>query len=188
MQQARLPTISHEDYLQGEFEGDVRHEYVDGHAYAMAGAGENHNIIALNLAAELRRAARGTDCRAFISDMKLRIAELNRFYYPDVLLACDPEDNDAYFKDRPCLIVEVLSPSTEATDRREKLHAYQQIPSLKEYVLVSQDAPKIEPYRRSEDHWQYFLLDDSADILQLECLDLELNMAAVFEDVFDIKP
>ena len=84
------------------------------------------------------------------------------------------------------MIVEVLSPSTEATDRREKLHAYQQISSLKEYVLVSQDTPKVELYRRNEDHWQYYLLDDPTDILQLECLDLKLNMAAVFEDVFDI--
>ena len=184
MQQAQLLPISIEDYLNGERDGDIRHEYMDGQVFAMAGAGEKHNIIALNLASELRRAARGTDCRAFISDMKLHIAELNRFYYPDILLACDPEDNNAYYKEHPCLIVEVLSPSTETTDRREKLHAYQQIASVKEYVLISQDSPKIELYRRSESHWEYYLLDDSEDILQLECLDLKLDMATVFEDVF----
>ncbi len=184
MQQSPLLPISPEDYLRGERNGDIRHEYVDGHVYAMAGAGENHNIIALNLATELRRAARGTDCRTFISDMKLHLAELNRFYYPDILLACDPDDNNAYYKAHPCLIIEVLSPSTEATDRREKLHAYQQIASLKEYVLVSQEAPRIELYRRSEDHWQYYLLDDPGDILQLECLDLALGMGVVYEDVF----
>ncbi len=184
MQQAQLLPISIEDYLHGERDGDIRHEYMDGQVFAMAGAGEKHNIIALNLASELRRAARGTNCRAFISDMKLHIAELNRFYYPDILLACDPEDNNAYYKEHPCLIVEVLSPSTETTDRREKLHAYQQIASVKEYVLISQDSPKIELYRRSESHWEYYLLDDSEDILQLECLDLKLDMATVFEDVF----
>ncbi len=187
MQQAPILPISTEDYLQGEVDGDVRHEYVDGQVYAMAGGGENHNIIALNLATELRSAARGTDCRTFISDMKLRIAELNRFYYPDVLLTCDPDDNDAYYKDHPCLIIEVLSPSTEPTDRREKLHAYQQIPSLKEYVLVSQEKPQIELYRRKDDHWQYYLLDDPTDTLEFECLDLSLSMAIVFEDVFDLK-
>lgn len=186
MHQAQLLPISPEDYLQGERNGNIRHEYVDGQVFAMAGAGEKHNIIALNLASELRNASRGTDCRAFISDMKLHLAELNRFYYPDILLSCNPEDNNAYFKEHPCLIVEVLSPSTEATDRREKLHAYQQIPSLKEYVLVSQESPQIELYRRSEAHWLYYLLDDPADVLQLECLELTLSMATVFEDVFSL--
>ena len=105
MQQAPLQSITVEDYLRGEQDGDTRHEYVDGQVYAMAGAGRNHNIIALNLATAIRTAARGTDCRAFISDMKLRIAESNRFYYPDILLSCNPDDDNSYYIDQPCLVI-----------------------------------------------------------------------------------
>lgn len=186
MQQAQLQTFSVDDYIQGELESEVRHEYIDGQVYAMAGAGEKHNLIALNIATALRQKARGTGCRPFISDMKLYIESLNRFYYPDVLMTCDPSDDHEYYKDKPCLIVEVLSPSTETTDRREKLHAYQAIPSVKEYILVSQEKPEIELYRREKDHWQYFLLNDPSDVLHLECLNADIPMPVVFEDVFQL--
>jgi Uma2 family endonuclease len=115
--------------------------------------------------------------------MKLFIADLNRFYCPDILLSCEKDDNHEYYCEKPCLIVEVLSPSTEAIDRREKLHAYQNIASLKEYIMVSQDEQKVELYRRDGDHWQYYLLDEPADILQLECLDIAITMPQVYEDV-----
>jgi len=115
--------------------------------------------------------------------MKLFIPELNRFYYPDVLLSCDKDDNHEYYCEKPCLIVEVLSPSTEAIDRREKLHAYQDIPSLKEYIMVSQDEYKVELYRRDGEHWQYFLLNEIDDVLQLTCIDLDISMPQVYEDV-----
>ena len=183
MQAKEITRLSNEEYLQGELESEVRHEFYDGLVFAMAGAGEKHNIIAGNLFSALRQKSRGTPCRTFIADMKLYIPALNRFYYPDILLTCDPEDDHEYFKQKPCLIVEVLSPTTENIDRREKLLAYQDIPSLKEYLMVSQDERRMELYRRAGDHWQYFLLDDEADVLALECIDLKLTMAEVYEDV-----
>lgn len=184
MQEAHILPISLDDYLQGELESEIRHEYYDGQVYAMAGAGEKHNLISLNIAAMLRQKTRGTSCRAFIADMKLHIQRLNHFYYPDILLVCDPEDDHEYYKESPCLIIEVLSPSTESIDRREKLHAYQNIPSVKEYVLVSQEKVQIELYRRTDGHWQYFLLDGETDILHLDCLDIDIDMPLVYEDVF----
>lgn len=184
MPSKEITRLSNRDYLQGELESDIRHEFYDGLVFAMAGAGEKHNIISGNLFSALRQKSRGTDCRTFIADMKLYLPELNRFYYPDILLTCDPEDGHEYYKQNPCLIVEVLSPTTEHIDRREKLHAYQNIASVKEYLLVSQEEVRLELYRRDGDHWQYFLLDDEADILTLECMRLDMSMAEVYEDVF----
>jgi Uma2 family endonuclease len=149
----KTTSLSQEDYLLGELESYIRHEFYNGEVYAMAGAGAKHNIISGNLFSLLRKQARGTDCQTFIADMKLYIPELNRFYYPDILLACDPNDDNEYYRKTPCLVIEVLSPSTEGIDRREKLHAYRDIASLKEYVLVSQETMQIELYRRYKDHW-----------------------------------
>ena len=183
MQQAQQLFISIKDYLKGELESDIHHEFYDGQVYAMAGAGRRHNLISGNIFSLVRSKARGTDCSSFLADMKLFISELNRFYYPDVLLSCDKDDDHEYYCEKPCLIVEVLSPSTEATDRREKLHAYQDIPSLKEYIMVSQDEYRVELYRRDGEHWQYFLLNEIDDVLQLTCIDLEISMPQVYEDV-----
>lgn len=183
MRQAQLLKLSKEAYLKGELESEVRHEFYDGEVYAMAGAGRRHNTIALNIASLLRQHSRGSGCRSFMADMKLYIADLNRFYYPDILLACDETDSNEFYIEKPCLIVEVLSPSTEAIDRREKLHAYQAIPSVQEYVMASQDEPRIELYRRDGAYWQYFLLDEPEDSLQLECLDLAITMQEAYEDV-----
>lgn len=183
MQQAKQHPLSIKDYLAGELESDIRHEFYDGQVYAMAGAGRRHNTISLNIATLLRQNTRGTGCSTFLADMKLYISELNRFYYPDILLSCDESDDHEYYSEKPCLVVEVLSPSTEAIDRREKLHAYQNIPCLQEYVMVSQEEQKVELYRRDGKYWQYFLLDEN-DILHLECLDIDIKMKEVYEDVF----
>ncbi len=184
MEAANIALINNEEYLQGELESDVRHEFYDGYVYAMAGAGAKHNIISGNFYSLLRQKARGTKCQTFIADMKLYIPDLNRFYYPDILLACDPDDNNEYYKQNPCLIIEVLSPSTENIDRREKLHAYQNIDSLKEYLLVSQEKMQIEIYRRSGKFWQYLLLEKEDDVLQLSCLEIELSLTDIYEEVF----
>ncbi len=183
MQAMEIVDISHEEYLQGELESEIRHEYYEGKVYAMAGAGEKHNLISLNIALALKQKAKGSSCKTFMADMKLYLSELDRFYYPDLLLTCDPEDSHEYYKENPCLIVEVLSPSTETIDRREKLHAYQEIASLKEYLLVSQEKKQLELYRRQQDHWQYFLLQYDSDILHLDCLDLDLSMAVIYDEV-----
>lgn len=183
MHYVRLTRLSVDDYLEGELKSDVRHEYVDGEVYAMAGAGRAHNLIVTNVVAHLRNRARGTRCLVFAADMKVRVESWNAFYYPDVVLSCDPSDDKEYYLTAPCLIVEVLSSSTEGIDRREKLRAYRTLESLREYVLISQDQRRIEVYRRGADGaWSLETLSEG-DLLQLECVGASLSLAEVYEDV-----
>lgn len=173
------------EYLEGEQRSDIRHEYLAGRVYAMAGAGEKHNLIALNIASILRAAVRGTPCRAFISDMKVRVEQNDAFYYPDVMVTCDPLDTEPLSKHLPCLIVEVLSPATEAIDRREKLVAYRTLPSLRYYLLVSQDTRQVECFTRTPDnHWHAAIIEN-AGTLEILCDGLGANFSLddVYEDV-----
>lgn len=126
---ARQFHLSVDDYLAAEDGADLRHEYIDGERYAMTGASDRHGLITLNLAAFLRPRLRGTACQLFANDMKvrLRIADQEIFYYPDLLLSCDPDDRETYYRRNPCLLVEVLSDTTARIDRREKFFAYQTI-------------------------------------------------------------
>jgi len=151
-QLAHASRLSVEEYLAGEDGADIRHEYIDGELYAMSGASRQHVIITINMVAHLRPLLRGTPCRIFANDLKvrLRIAEQDIFYYPDLILACDPDDRETYYCTRPCLLVEVLSDSTARIDRREKLLAYQTLPSLMEYLLVDQHQRRIEVYRHAQ--------------------------------------
>ena len=161
MSNLMVSRLSEQDYLRGELSSEIRHEYVDGEIYAMAGAGEAHNLIALNIASKLREFVRGGPCRVFISDMKLHVKTWKAYYYPDVMVTCDPADSESHFKEQPSLVVEVLSPSTESTDRREKMLAYHTLPSLREYVLIAADKRLVEIYRRDEqDEWQLAVTDD----------------------------
>jgi len=182
MQQAKLTFLSVEDYLHFEQSGEIRHEYVDGQIYAMAGTTKRHNAISLNIAALLRAEVRGTPCRAYIADVKVRIEFGNAFYYPDVVVGCDPGDDHELYLARPCLIVEVLSPSTENIDRREKLFAYRSLPSLREYVLVGTEENKVEVFRRDESgEWSLTTLE-MGDTLQLECIAAKISMNDIYED------
>lgn len=175
-------TLSVEEYLEGERHAEVRHEYVAGQVYVMVGASDRHNLIALNLATALRPRARGTPCQLFMSDMKLRlnVAGDEVFYYPDLLLACDPGDRATYYRAHPCLIVEVLSEATARVDRREKLFAYTAIESLRSYILLSQDAREAQVHRRTE-NWRARRITEGA--LPIDCLDTEVSLATVYEDV-----
>lgn len=176
-------TLTVAEYLENEKFSPVRREYLAGQVYAMAGTSAAHNIIALNIASRLRAHLRGGPCQVFISDMKLRIEAINTFYYPDVIVTCDPEDQEDYFKTKPSLIIEVTSPSTVVTDHREKLLAYQKIAGLREYVLISQDEIKIEIYRRDHGgHWWLHTLEREGE-LQLESVGLKIDLTNVYEDV-----
>ena len=152
--QSKTSSLSVEDYLAGELASDVRHEYVDGEVYAMVAASDRHGLIAGNLhsAFNLRLPDR---CQVFVSDMKVRIqtAERDVFYYPDILVSCDGRDRETYYRQYPCLVVEVLSPHTERVDRFEKSLFYRQLDTLEEYVLVSQDYRQLEVFRRA-DQWR----------------------------------
>ena len=141
--------LSVEEYLELEECSVVKHEYVGGMTFALAGASDRHNRIALNIASRLLAAGRGSPCRVYVSDMRLQVDEV--FYYPDVMVTCEPPASDnPSSRDNPCLLVEVLSPSTEATDRREKLMVYRQIPSVEAYLVVDQELRRVERHFRDE--------------------------------------
>lgn len=174
--------ISVEEYLAGEQHGNVRHEYLDGLIYAMTGASRTHGLIVNAIAFALTPATRRKHCQLFTSDMKLRleIGGKTLFYYPDLLLTCDPKDNDAYFSHSPCLLVEVISPSTARIDRREKLLAYQTLPSLEAYLLVEQDIQRVELYRRSN-NWCVETFEHGE--VPLPCLDTTLAVTDIYADI-----
>jgi Uma2 family endonuclease len=172
-----------EEYLQHELAGDIRHEYIGGHIYAMVGASDARNLIAMNLGSVLHNHLRGGPCQVFMSDMKLRlrIAGETVFYYPDLMVACRADDRARYWRDHPCLLVEVLSEATARTDRREKLLAYREIDSLEEYLLVEQDLASVTLHARAR-AWHPLHLGP-ADTLHLAAVDLELPVAALYEGV-----
>jgi Uma2 family endonuclease len=178
-----LVHLSVEEYLEGEKTSPVRHEYIAGQVYALAGANRAHNRIALNLATCLSAHVGDGECGVFISDLKVRIEARDAFYYPDVVVSCDPDDSEDYFLTRPCLIVEVTSPSTEAIDRREKLLAYQKLESLREYVLIAQDEVKAQVYRRDDrgKWWVQTLIE--TDELRLESVELTMRLPELYKNI-----
>lgn len=178
-----ISTISEKEYLEGEKLSDIRHEYINGYVYAMAGASKRHGIIAGNVFANMRSGARGTSCTAFISDMKVRTAETKSYYYPDVVVACD-DNVDEYYLEKPCLVIEVLSKSTEKRDRREKLLSYMKLATLKAYLLVEQHKPQVELfYRKDDDDWWVEIFEGLDAVLKLPCPDMELTLADIYEDI-----
>lgn len=177
--------LSVQDYLRLEAESAVKHEYVAGEIYAMSGASERHNRVAGNAFFHLRTAARGGPCGVYISDMKLRVVGQDAFYYPDVMLCCDPADDHPQYKTSPCVIVEVLSPSTVNIDRREKWLAYRGLRSLRAYLLVEADRRLADYYlRNAEGGWQTGRLEDG-EVLNIDCgaLALALTLDDLYEDV-----
>jgi len=187
MQHAALALLSEAEYLSGETQARVRYEYLAGYVYAMAGASKAHNTIAGNLFAKLRAHLRGTPCRSFIADMKVRVATARSYYYPDVVTTCSERDSapDAP-KDHltePALIVEVLSPATETIDRREKLRAYTTLESLREYALIDSRRQQVELYRRLADGgWEQWTWSEG-EAMRLDSVGLEWALADLYEDV-----
>ena len=187
MTQALLKPLNEDDYLAMEHLATVRHEFVHGGVYAMAGSSANHNRVAGNLYARLLGSG-DKDCNPFMSDMKLRLEFGHTYYYPDVMLVCDPEDTEAYFKTSPCMVAEVLSRSTELTDRREKWAAYQKLASLREYVLLAQDRPYVEVYQRVDlRHWGVTVLG-AGDMLELSCGHLSIAVDDLYRGVDFSQP
>lgn len=183
--QAKIP-FGPDDYLAWESGQPERNEYVDGEVFAMSGASDAHVTIALNIAAMLRTALRGTPCRPFISDMKVQVEAANCFFYPDVLVTCDPRDRSpeaSHVKRHPALIIEVLSPTTEAFDRGDKFAAYRTLDSLREYALVSIEARRVDVFRRDDTgHWVLYPFA-ATDELDLASVGLRCPVADVFEGV-----
>ena len=178
---AKLKTkISAEEYLAGEEVSRTKHEFVDGEVYAMSGAINKHNLIAGNLFGNLWLHLRDSGCEVYKENMKLK-ADENTFYYPDIFVACDKNPENEYYREEPILIIEVVSPSTRQIDRREKLRAYQQIPSVQEYVIVEQEKISVEIHRRQPDgRWITYFFNHNDEEFNLESVDLTLSLAEAY--------
>ncbi len=170
-------------YLEAEPLSDVRHEYLGGDVYAMGGASARHNIISLNIASSLRSQLRGGPCTTFIHDMKVRLfADRDTyFYYPDVMVACDPADNALFYRHRPSIIVEVMSDSTARIDRREKLFAYRTIPEFTQYVLVDQERIEVTNFTRSEQGWTSEILTAAPAVLEFKSIGASISLSEIYE-------
>lgn len=183
----QLP-MSADDFLAWDAQQTIKHEFVRGEVFAMAGAGEAHVTLSLNVAMALRQHLHGSPCRTFITDMKLRVEAANAFYYPDVMVTCSPADaGDAMVKREPVLLVEVLSPSTAAYDRGEKFAAYRQIRSLREYLLIDPDTRRCDLYRLGTDGlWVLHPFEPGQD-LRLASVDLSLPATTLWDEVPELR-
>jgi Uma2 family endonuclease len=163
-------TYTAAEYLAMEQAAEFKSEFVDGYIYAMSGASESHNLVTMNISTYLRNVLRGqSKCRVFASDMRLQLNKGQCYYYPDVLLTCEGASDDPYHKRKPCLLVEVTSPSTKTVDYREKLRYYLAIPSLRYYLIAAPDVRKLEFFQRdAEGQWQQGILEENA-ILLIDC-------------------
>jgi Uma2 family endonuclease len=170
------------EYLAFEHASAVKHEFVDGEVYGMTGTTLRHNAIALNVAMRLRALGRPHECRAFALDVKVRVSD-DRYYYPDVVVTCSPVGADDLTIHAPCLIVEVTSPSTESTDRREKAPAYRTIPGLGAYLIVDHRQRRVTRHWRDDGEWRSEDLSGEGAV-PLPCPPgAELTLDEIYEDV-----
>ena len=160
-------------------ERELRYEYVDGAVFAMSGGTRRHSRLAVELSTLLTNAARSGPCDVYNSDMRVRVTK-TRYYYPDVSVSCEPGDELDTTEAAPCLVVEVVSPSTEQTDRREKLVAYLNIPSLRHYLIVTQDEPRIDHYARRADGTWAFAVCGPGDSLEVSCPEVTIAVDALY--------
>jgi Uma2 family endonuclease len=181
----RWDLVSVDDYLAGELASPVKHEYLGGVVYAMAGARNLHNLIASNCLGALHGRLRGKRCRAYNSDTKirLRLPREVRFYYPDVSVICRPNPPDDSFQDEPAVLVEVLSERTRRIDEGEKKDAYVTIPSLSAYVLVEQATATAVVFRRTEQGFVREVYQGLDAVIPLREIDVELPLAEVYDAV-----
>lgn len=182
--------ITAQEYLQGERLAEMKHEYIDGEVFVMAGAADAHVKTTGNIFALIKAHLRGSGCSTYVADMKVRVGEDDAFFYPDVMVCCDPSDQlpeQNYVKNAPKLIIEVLSPSTEQKDRGKKFILYRKISSLEEYVLINPSEYYVEVYRRqSNNQWLLFSHEGDDSILELASINMQCTLAELYEDiVFD---
>ena len=172
------------EYLALERQSEERHEYYGGELRLMAGASRRHNIISLNIASFLREQLRGKPCRPFMSDMRIRIESAQRYFYPDIAIICGTESfvEEDVAADAT-VIIEVLSSTTEAYDRGTKFESYQCLPSLQDYVLVSQDHIRLEHFHKlAHNEWRYLALNKPEDILYLDAVGVQLPLKEIYLD------
>ena len=181
----KLSLISVEDYLAAELRSETKHEYLGGVVHAMGEFTNRHNIIAMNVLANLHGKLRGKRFRPINSSAKIRVRLPThvRFYYPDASVVCPPISPQEYFQDAPVVIVEVLSPWSRRADFGEKKHAYLTIPTLSVYLLVEQDESAVVAYRRTNDGFVREVYESLDAIIALPEIETELALSDVYEDV-----
>lgn len=180
---SQYPSLTPQAYFEWEAQQELRYEYFDGDVFAMAGGSLPHADIALNIASLLRSQLRGR-CKVRNSDAKVGITDLGPFVYPDISVTCDERDRTApKFSRYPCLIVEVISPSTEAYDRGGKFALYRRLETLQEYVLVGSESKIVEIFRRdAEGNWMFIPHQENDEIL-LTSTGVIVSMAEIYADV-----
>ena len=173
------------EYLEWEEQQDIKYEYINGEVFAMTGGTIPHNDVAFNLASGLKNHLKGSKCRVNIADAKVGVSDTGPFTYPDVVVSCHPQDKQAIkFIQFPCLIVEVLSPSTEAYDRGGKFQLYRRIQTLQEYVLISADKIGLDCFRLNDRGlWELHPFVEGDDV-HLVSVDFRFPLSLVYEDVF----
>jgi Uma2 family endonuclease len=175
------------EYLAWEREQVERHEFYRGEVFAMSGGSLRHSALAAAITGDLRAAARGSHCRVHSSDRRVVVSPGEHYVYPDVTLVCGPHELAEGTRDvltNPCVIIEVLSRSTEAYDRGDKWAAYRRLPSLCEYVLVSQTLPRIEIFRREGDGWHYEVIEAGERLILAGQFELEVDV--IYEGIFEL--
>ena len=179
-----FPRFTPEEYFDWEEQQLERHEYIDGEVYAMSGGTQNHSDIALNFGSLLKNHMRGSGCKTFNSDLRIKIFESNKYVYADLSVTCDNRDKSTpQYITHPCLIVEVLSPSTEAYDRGDKFRMYRRNPSLRDYVLVHTDKIAIDLYRRDEAGNWNIINYEAGEAIELRSINLTYSIEQVYEDI-----
>jgi Uma2 family endonuclease len=183
-----LPVFTTEEYLSLERFSEIRHEYLDGFVYAMAGESPEHSTIWFNLAGSLHGQLNGTPCRGFSPNMKVRAGKRGLYAYPDLMVVCgDPvfHDKQRDVITNPTVIFEVLSRSTEAYDRGEKFLRYRtEIETLQDYILVTQDQPRIEHFSRQPDGtWSHTEINGLTETLSLSSIDCRIALADVYSRI-----
>jgi Uma2 family endonuclease len=177
--------LSPDDYLAGEKDADYRHEYLLGQAYAMAGTSDAHGRVCVNMVTLIKAHLRGSEYSVYVADMKVRIKEGDAFFYPDVLVSCDPADRKRnYFKGSPKLIVEVISKTTEGYDRGDKFAYYRQLNSLVEYVLIDSRSNRVDVFQRNATgRWEMTSYSESDEVVEFSSIGLRTSLRDIYEDV-----
>ncbi|MEG4215496.1 Uma2 family endonuclease [Microcoleus sp. Pol14C6] len=179
-----------EEYFSWEEKQLERHELIGGRVYAMSGGTQNHSAIKLNVGSLIRTQLRGNPCRVFNSDLKINILNTPNYTYPDLSVTCDDRDREhPLYITYPCLIVEVLSDSTEAYDRGKKFEKYRRNPNLVDYVLVSSDEMAIDIYHKNDAGEWVILSYREGDRVEFQSINLSLPIEQLYEEIiFDLQP
>jgi Uma2 family endonuclease len=182
------PYMTPEEYLALERAAETRSEYLNGEIIGMTGASRSHSLITLNVGSELARQLEDRPCEVHVNDLRVLIAARRLYTYPDVIVVCgEPALTDRYRDTltNPAVLIEVLSPSTEAYDRGAKFGHYRTLDSLREYLLISQDRPHVEHFIRQDDSHQWLLSEatDLAATVVLPSVECQLAMARIYKKV-----